>query len=58
MKLHSVMTCIGCFIIGILIGAGITYFQTRCETSGMNINLNSNGQNGAGITVTKTGNSQ
>ncbi|HLB55933.1 MAG TPA: hypothetical protein VJK30_01185 [Coxiellaceae bacterium] len=58
MKLHSVMTCIGCFIIGILIGAGITYFHTRCETNGMHIKFDSSGQNGSGITITKTGNSQ
>lgn len=55
MKSCSFMGCLICLIIGGLIGAGITYSQVKCQTSGMNIKLNSSGQTGPGITITKTG---
>lgn len=41
-------------IIGGLIGAGITYHQVACKTSGVNIQFDS-AKTGSGITVTKTG---
>lgn len=41
-------------IVGGLIGAGITYQQTKCKTSGMHIQFDSSTQNGPGITITKT----
>lgn len=59
--MKSVVNCIIFLIIGGLIGAGITYHQVKCQTSGVNIKLDSGtqaGGAGAGITVTKTGTGQ
>ena len=58
MKSCSVMSCIICLIIGGLIGAGITYSQVKCKTSGVNIKLDSSEKSGPGISITKTGNDQ
>ena len=55
MESRSVLTAIIFLIIGGLIGAGITYNQVKCKTSGVNIQLESGAQ-GPGINVTKTGN--
>ena len=57
MKSCSVMTCILWFVIGGLIGAGITYHSVKFETTGMNIKLDSSGQS-PGISITKTGQGQ
>jgi hypothetical protein len=54
MKNNCLAIAILCLIIGGAIGAGITYYQVRCKTTGMSIQLESSGS-GPGITVTKTG---
>lgn len=54
---NSLGTIILYLLIGAVIGAGITYYQVKCNTSGVNIKLDASGNN-PGITVTKTGNDQ
>lgn len=58
MKNGCVSMAILWLIIGGVIGAGITYYQVKCKTSGVSIKLDSTAQSGPGITVTKTGNDQ
>lgn len=54
MNASSIFTCLLCLIIGAAIGAGVTYNQVKCKTSGLNIQLNSSGSQ-PGISITKTG---
>lgn len=56
MKNCNLLNAILFLIIGGAIGAGITYHQFQCKTSGVNIKLDSNDKTGAGISITKTGN--
>ena len=58
MKSCSIVACLIWFIIGGLVGAGVTYHQFKCQTSGVNIKLDSNTKTGPGVTVTKTGTGQ
>ena len=58
MKACGIVSSILCLIIGVAIGAGATYYQVKCKTTGMNIQLDSNAKTGPGITITKTGNSE
>ncbi|GEM_PF-4896154 len=58
MNNSKLLTAIIFLIIGGAIGAGITYHQVQCKTSGVNIKLDSNGETGAGISITKTGTDQ
>jgi len=53
---NSLAMAILYLLIGGAIGSGITYYQVKCKTSGMTIQLNASDQGGPGITVTKTGN--
>jgi hypothetical protein len=46
------------FILGGLLGSWITYEQVHCKTSGINIQLGGTPNNGAGISITKTGNTK
>jgi hypothetical protein len=58
MKSCGFVTGLICLILGALIGAGITYQQVKCQTSGVNIKFDSGGQSGTGVTITKTGKSE
>lgn len=56
METRYILTAILFLIIGGAIGAGITYSQVKCKTSGVSIQLDSSAQSGPGISITKTGN--
>lgn len=58
MKSNTVLIAVLWFIIGGLVGAGVTYEYAKCRTSGVNIRLDSNSKNGPGISVTRTGDEQ
>lgn len=56
MKKGCFFSMILVFIIGGLVGAGVTYQYVKCKVEQTNIHFGSDTKEGPGLTITKTGN--